>query len=69
MTFCSFVDKASTDAYHVEYESSREKFQDYVRYFERLVKERKTIKQFCEQAEIFYEAQYQDAYIVVEVCI
>jgi len=59
-------DKTSTDAYHSEYENSREKFQEYVRYFERLLQERKTIKQNCEQAEIFYDAQYQDANIVVE---
>jgi hypothetical protein len=63
-----FLDKTSTDAYHAEYENSREKFQEYVRYFERLLEQRKTIKQNCEQAEIFYDAQYQDANIVVEVC-
>ncbi|CAF4921126.1 unnamed protein product [Rotaria sp. Silwood1] len=59
-------DKTSTDAYYIEYENSREKFQEYVRYFERLLEERKTIKQHCKQAEIFYDAQYQDANIVVE---
>ncbi|CAF1304314.1 unnamed protein product [Rotaria magnacalcarata] len=59
-------DKTSTDAYYVEYENSREKFQEYIRYFERLLQERKTIKQHCKQAEIFYDAQYQDANIVVE---
>jgi hypothetical protein len=58
-----FLDKTSTDAYHAEYENSREKFQEYVRYFERLLEQRN-----CEQAEIFYDAQYQDANIVVEVC-
>jgi hypothetical protein len=67
--FYSIVDKTSTDAYHTEYENSREKFQDYVRYFERLLQERRTLKQHCEQSEIFYDAQYQDANIVVEVCI
>ncbi|UJR23316.1 hypothetical protein I4U23_026330 [Adineta vaga] len=59
-------DKTTTDAFHTEYENSREKFQDYVRYYERLLKERKELKQFCEQAEVFYDAQYQDANIVVE---
>jgi hypothetical protein len=58
----------STDAYHSDYENSRDKFQEYLRYFERLVYERKVMKQTCEQAEIFYDAQYQDANIVVEVC-
>ena len=61
-------DKASTDVFYAEYEDSREKFQEYIRCFERLLQERKTIKQNCEQAEIFYDAQYQDANIVVEVC-
>ena len=60
-------DKTSTDAFHAEYEKSREKFADYVRNYERLIQERKTLKQSCEQAEIFYDAQYQDANIVVEV--
>ncbi|CAF3792205.1 unnamed protein product [Adineta steineri] len=59
-------DTTSTDAFHLEYENSREKFQDYVRYFERVLQERKNLKQSCEQAEIFYDAQYQDANIVVE---
>lgn len=63
----SLADKPSTDAYHTEYENSREKLQDYVRYFERLLQERKATKHNCEQAEIFYDAQYQDANIVVEV--
>lgn len=64
-----FEDKTSTDAYHAEYENSREKFQDHLRQFERLLKERRLMKQNCEQAEIFYDAQYQDANIVVEVRI
>ncbi|CAF0787158.1 unnamed protein product [Adineta ricciae] len=59
-------DKTTTDAFHGEYENSREKFQDYIQYYERLLKERKLLKQFCEQAEVFYDAQYQDANIVVE---
>lgn len=63
--FC--LDKTSTDAYRLEYENSREKFQEYIRHFERVLKERKALKQNCEQAEIFYDAQYQDANIVVEV--
>ena len=63
----ALADKPSTDAYHMEYENSREKLQDYVRYFERLLQERKATKHNCEQAEIFYDAQYQDANIVVEV--
>lgn len=64
-----FLDKTSTDAFYAEYENSREKFQEYVRCFERLLQERKALKQNCKQAEIFYDAQYQDANIVVEVCI
>ena len=63
----SLEDKTTTDAYHMEYENSREKLQDYVRYFEHLLQERKATKHNCEQAEIFYDAQYQDANIVVEV--
>lgn len=66
-SFTPLSDKTSTDAFHAEYEKSREKFADYVRNYERLQQERKTLKQFCEQAEIFYDAQYQDANIVVEV--
>jgi hypothetical protein len=53
--------------FHIEYENCRDKFQDYVQVFERLLQERKAIKLNCEQAEVFYETQYQDANIVVEV--
>lgn len=66
-TFFRPLDKTSTDAYRSEYESSREKFQDYIQHLERLLKERRALKQNFEQAEIFYDAQYQDANIVVEV--